>query len=136
MSKDYYYDPITKDLALTSLKDLRYTSNIVEYTTQKIEKKLNLVLGEWYLNTTLGIPYIAQKNNDRDDNTKNFFVKNPNIPFINNTFILNLNEISTIEEVISLVSILDTNLRKFTVNFEVKLINGESLSSTLQIGVL
>lgn len=134
--KDYYYDPITKDFTLTSLKDLRYTEDIVEYTTQKIEKKLSLFLGEWYLNTTLGIPYIAQKNNDRDDNTKNFLVKNPNIPFINNTFILNINEISTVEEVVSLTSILDTDLRAFTVTFEAKLINGDLLSDTLQIGVL
>lgn len=134
--KDYYYDTVTKDLTLTSLKDLRYTEDIVEYTTQKIEKKLNFLLGEWFLNTTLGIPYIAQKNNDRDDNTKNFFVKNPNIPFINNTFKLQLNDISTIDRIVRLESILDTNLRKFNVDFEVVLINGELLSDILPIGVL
>ena len=136
MSKDYYYDPITKDISLTQLKDLRFTNDIVEYTTQKIEKKLSVFLGEWYLNTEIGIPYIAEKNNDRDDNTKNFFVKDPLITFINNTYRVNLQEISTIDRVVKLESSLDTETRRFTVDFEVVLINGETLQSSIGIGVL
>jgi hypothetical protein len=135
LSKDYYYDPITKDIVLTSLKDLRFTQDIVEYTTQKIERKLSFMLGEWYLNVTVGLPYLAQNNNDRDDNTKNILVKNPNIPWINNQFILQLDEIDTIDRIISFSSELDTNLRKFNIDFEVSLINGETLSDSLQIGV-
>lgn len=134
MSKDLFYDELTKDIALTSGKDLRFTNDIIEFTTQKIEKKLSFILGEWYLNRNEGIPYIAQKNNDRDDNTKNFFVKNPNIPWINGIFILNINEISTINRIISFETSFDTNLRKFNIFFEVVLITDESISGSLQIG--
>ena len=98
-----------------------------------IEKKFSFILGEWYLNVTAGIPYLAQKNNDRDDNTKNFFVKNPNLAWINGIFILNLNDINTIDRILSFSSSLDTNIRKFNISYEVVLINGELLSDTLQV---
>ncbi len=134
--KDYYYDPTTKDLTLTTLKDLAFSGALDEYTAQKIEKKLSFLLGEWYLNTTVGVPYLAQNNNDRDDNTKNMFVKNPNIPWINSQFIQQLNDISTIKSVLAFSTSLDTNIRKFTVQYTVLLIDGTSYEDILQVGVL
>lgn len=134
--KDFYYDNASKDLTLTDTKDLRFTIDIVEYTVQKIEKVLSVVLGEWYLNRTIGLPYIAQNNNDRDDRTKNIFVKNPDLAFINGQFTIAIVNISTIDRLISLNSELDTNTRTLNVEFEALLTNGDVLQDTVNIGVL
>lgn len=135
MPRDLYFDIDTNDLTLTDGKDLRLTSGIVEYTIQKIKNVLNFVFGEWYLNTTLGIPYLALDNNERDDRTKNILVKNPDLAFINGIFTTNLANINTIDEIISLTSNLNTEIRKFFITFEIKLIDGDLLKDTLNIGV-
>ena len=135
MPKDKYLDPDTNDLTLTAQKDLRFTSNNIEYTIQKIKNVLNFIYGEWYLNTTLGVPYLALNNNDRDNRTKNIFVKNPDLAFINGIFITQISAINTIEEIIDFNSSLNTDTRTFSVSFEVKLIDGDTLQDTVEIGV-
>lgn len=135
MSFDFYYDETSKDITLTTEKDLKFTSDIFEYTTQKIEKVFLVILGEWYLNRDEGLPYIAQKNNDRDNNTKNIFVKNPDLIFINGIMRNKLKNISTIDSIITFNSELNTSTRQLDITFTVQLINGDLYTDTVGIGV-
>jgi hypothetical protein len=55
--KDFAIDP-NSNRFLTDARGLRFTENRLEYLAQKIRCCLSLFLGEWYLDKTIGIPYI------------------------------------------------------------------------------
>lgn len=59
MSFNLSLDQSTKDLILSSRKNLSliYSPNL---TAQRIECRLRVIKGEWFLNSTLGIPFFTQ----------------------------------------------------------------------------
>ena len=52
---DLYLDPLTHDLVLSG-SDLRLTDTD-EILIQRLKIRLEFLLGEWFLNVNLGIPY-------------------------------------------------------------------------------
>lgn len=136
MSKNLYLDLVTKDLSLTDTKNLRLTDTDSEFVSQKIENKFLFAFGEWFLNQEIGIPYLAEDNNDRDSNTKNILVKNPDLNFINSLYKTELKTMQTdgeIQDIISFNSVFDAANRRFVLNFSVKLNNGEIVTQDLTI---
>lgn len=53
---DIYLDPITHDLVLDG-RDLRLTATTNEDVVQRLKIKLQFLLDEWFLDTSIGIPY-------------------------------------------------------------------------------
>ena len=127
--KNLYLGEITKDLDLTADKNLRLTDNNTEFISQKIENRFLVFLGEWFLDFTLGIPYLAIDNINRDDNTQNILVKNPDLNFINGIYLTELTEINDetelIENIISFDAEFDSANRKYSLDFKIQ-ITGET----------
>lgn len=127
---NFYIDPITKDLALTDSKDLRLTVNNAEFVSQKIENKFLFFAGEWFLNRELGIPYLNLDDINSEDSSKNIFVKNPDLNFINNIYVNELNTMINNGEIIEIISFnseFDTSSRQLSIDLEVRIPEGEIL---------
>ena len=122
MRKNLYQDITNKDLTLTDDKNLRFTTTLTEFVSQKIENKLLFFKEEWFLDYTLGVPYFEK-----------IFTKNPDINLINTIFIREIRSIDEIEEVIKFETEYDSSLRTFTINFEVKATDETIIESTLEL---
>lgn len=53
--KSFLLDPITGDLDMA--RGLRFTEDLQTYVVQRLDENFSFFLGEWFLNTRLGIPY-------------------------------------------------------------------------------
>ena len=117
-TRSIYLDPVTKDLALTSTKNLRLTTTNGEYVAQKIETVLSFFLGEWFLDYTEGTPYF-----------ESIFKKNPDLNLVN-TALRNriVNKIEEVEEIIKFETEFDTSLRQYSLDLEVRSITGDIVS--------
>jgi hypothetical protein len=113
MKKNLYQNEITKDIEIDANKNLRFTTTLQEYISQKIENKLRFLKGEWFLNTDLGIPYF-----------ETIFKKNPDINLINTIFIREIRSIEEVIEIIKFETNYDVSLRTFSINLEVKIYDG------------
>ncbi len=122
MSKNLYLDFTTKDMALTADKNLRLTSTLTEFVSQKIENLLSYFYGEWFLNFEGGIPYFEK-----------IFTKNPDINLVNTILLRQIKTIDEIIEIIKFETIFDVALRTFSVDFEVKASDGEIVEGTFSI---
>lgn len=69
MAFDFLLDQATNDLSFSN-KDLQFTKEIRQEVGQRVGMKLRTFEGEWFLDTTYGIPYmqeiIAVARNKRD----------------------------------------------------------------------
>lgn len=132
--KNLYLDQVAKDLTLTTNKNLKLTENNTEFISQKIENRFLTIQEEWFLDYTLGLPYLALDNIDRDDSSKNIFVKNPDLNFVNGVFLSELidikNETNLIEKIVNFETEFDTAARTYSLDFEIQ-ISGEETSTTL-----
>ena len=117
MTRSIYLDPVTKDLALTDAKNLRMTTTNGEYVAQKIETTLSFFYGEWFLNYVLGIPYF-----------QDIFVKNPDINLVNTIFRNAIINIEEVEEIIKFETEFDTSLRQYSLDLEVRIITGDTVT--------
>jgi hypothetical protein len=81
-------------LALNSDGDLSVDSNVfsfvsgIEYVAQCLKIRLQFFLGEWFLNTTLGVPYFQE-----------ILVKNPNRIAVNNYIKMTILKSPNIKEI-------------------------------------
>lgn len=107
------------DLELIN-KDFQLTSSLSRYVSQKLRIRLSFFRGEWYLNINKGIPYF-----------ESVFVKNPNISYIEDLIILEINTCPGVSELLSLSLEIETPTRELIINFSVKLNSGEILSGTV-----
>jgi hypothetical protein len=63
--KDFAIDPQGNSF-LRANKGFRFTEDRLEYLAQKVRCALSLFLGEWYLDVTLGVPYIPKFGNKQE----------------------------------------------------------------------
>jgi len=122
MSKNLYLDETTKDLTLTADKNLRLTSTLTEFVSQKIENLLSYFYGEWFLNFEGGIPYFEK-----------IFTKNPDLNLINTILLRQIKLIDEIIEIIKFETVYDSALRTFSVEFNVKANDGKTVEGTYSI---
>lgn len=109
MLKNLYQDYITKDLILDTNFNLKWTSNLAEFVSQKIENVLSFVLNEWWLNIELGLDYYGT-----------ILIKNPDINYINSLFAREIiNRIPEITSIKYLNVIIDTQNRSYSARFSV-----------------
>ena len=122
--KNLYLDETTKDLALTTGKNLRLTVNASEFMSQKIENVLLFFQGEWFLDDEQGIPYLAQNNEDRDDPAKNIFVKNPDLSLVNTILSSAVEEIDGVEEILNFTTQYNNSTRQYNIIYSIKISEG------------
>jgi len=115
MKKNLYLET-TGDKDITTINNnLRFTENIVELVSQKIENKFLFFKGEWFLNYELGLPYFEE-----EGESKNILGKNPNLNYLNSLSLAEINSIEEIEKVNEFILDLDNSTRTLTINFSVQ----------------
>lgn len=119
------------DLALdqTSNNDLLLTSGDLSTVIldaairQNLLQRLQLFLGEWFLDTTSGVPYY-----------QTILVKNPNLDVVQATLKDVILSTNGIESLNSFKFEYDNSLRTLTVAFEAKSTNGTVINVQTQVG--
>lgn len=122
MSKNLYLDVINKDLTLTEEKNLKLTSTLTEFVSQKIENVLLFFKEEWFLDFEKGIPYF-----------ESIYTKNPDINLINTIYIRELRTIPEIEKILKFDVEFDARERQLTIDFEVLATDGTIIENTFTV---
>lgn len=121
--RNLYLDPSTYDLVVTDAFNLRFTTNLTEYVSQKIENTLSLFQGEWFLDQEAGIPYY-----DR------ILIKGADLNDVNSIFIAAVSSIPEVDEIVEFDTAYDNSLRKYTVTFKVTASEtGEEIEGTVTV---
>jgi hypothetical protein len=108
---DIKLDTTTHDLDLSTL-DLQFVDGL-DYIAQKLKIRLWFLLGEWFLDTTEGVPYFEE-----------ILVKTPDISKIETILKSTILETDGVTEMLIFNTTFDRALRKFTVTFTVNTIYG------------
>lgn len=111
------------DLRLNSSGDLDLTGDALALTptfteaiSQHIKIRLRFFLGEWFLNTSLGIPYFER-----------IMVKTPDLQAISAIFQEAITETAGIDSVLQFKLDLDTITRALTVTFTAKMVGSDEI---------
>lgn len=108
---DIALDPSTGDLVF---EDFNFALiGGVDQIAQNLAIRLRFMLGEWYLNTLVGVPYYQY-----------FFIKNPNQIQIETFLKDEISNTPGIIDITSFASDFDGINRKYRVNFSCKSIDG------------
>lgn len=102
--KDLQLIENSNDLELLNF-DLQLNSDLSLYVSQKLRIKLSTFRGEWYLNTSAGLPYY-----------EDILIKAPNLDFVADLFKAEIISIDEINEITSFELDLLSN-RKLQVTF-------------------
>jgi hypothetical protein len=113
--KNLYLDPLTNDLAVQNYQ-LRLTTDMTEWLSQKIENRLKLVLGEWFVNQSLGLPYFDK-----------ILKKNADIVLVNSIFLKTIKDtkitfagqVYGVKRILDFTVDYDNSARKYTLDFRV-----------------
>ena len=123
--KNLYLDTLNYDLTVQDF-NLRFTSDLTEYVSQKIENVLSTFTNEWFLDDTIGIPYY-----DR------ILIKQADINDVNNIILTAINGITEIIEVLSFDVSFDSATRTYSMDFKIVASDGTdavTIEGTLPIG--
>ena len=105
LDSDFDLDLVEGDLALIEGLDA---------IRQHVRQRLQLFLGEWFLDITVGVPYF-----------QNVYVKNPNFIVVEALFRDRVLSTPGIDEVNSFDFDYDNNTRQLSVSFAATTINGD-----------
>lgn len=106
-------------------KALRMTKSRVEYVAQKIQIKLRFFLGEWYLDTSLGIPYLTK-----------ILDKGIDTAFVESLFKAAIYEVTEIKELKSFSINFEASTRKLSVTFSARLTGSDNTeTSTIEVTI-
>lgn len=122
MASDLCLDPDTHDL-LVQKNDLLVCKS-ADQVIQSLKIRLQTIKGEWFLDTTAGLPYY-----------EDILVKNPNLPNIDNIIKAQIIDTDDVEEILEYTSSFDSAGRSFSVSFRVRSIYGEVELNETVIGV-
>ena len=111
--KNLYLNPTTHDLEVQNFQ-LRETSNITEWLSQKIENRFKTFKGELFTDYTIGFPYFQK-----------VLKKHKNLNEVTSLFKNYLKKIEGVSSIIKFEVEFDNANRKFNVTFEVKATTGE-----------
>jgi hypothetical protein len=114
-----YIDPLTNDIYVDSLGSTRLTATLTEEVAQRLSATLKLFLGEWFLDTRLGLPYF-----------RDVLIKNPDLSTIRSMFQNAITADAGVESLVSLDLEFDSQARNLAVTFVATLVSGELLQST------
>lgn len=112
-ARDLAFDFATGQFKRTSRGGLALTQGL-DAIRQDIELSLQLLLGEWFLDTTKGFPLLQR-----------VLVKSPNIPAIRDLIRSHIEQRKGVATVTKLESVYDASARSFTVRFSANTDLGE-----------
>ena len=101
----------------------RFTETRLEYVSQKIRHTISVFQGEWFMDRSIGIPYIPNENIEKSMHRR----------MIETALQVRIGEIDGVEKFISFNSSIDKAARKLTVDFSVRIDSGEKYSHTVEI---
>jgi hypothetical protein len=101
----------------------RFTATRLEYTAQKVRHTISVFLGEWFMDRTIGIPYIPGEDVEKDMHRR----------MIETALQVRIGEVPGVDKFLSFTSSLDRAARILTVEFTVQLDTGETLSDSVPI---
>ena len=110
--RSLYINPLTYDIE-TINNNLRFTENVTEWLSAKIEARLKTFYQEWFINRTIGIPYFTEILKKQVD--------------INNVQVILSDVIKQtigVEELVSFIIDYNLSTRKYSYTFKVTSING------------
>lgn len=99
---------------------LTFTTTNDQFVAQKLRRGLKIVLGEWYLNINLGLPYIPKDGDVQPTPTT--------MAAAMKAYILSVDGVESIDR---FDFSFDAHQRKFSVDFQVKLTDGTTASGAL-----
>jgi hypothetical protein len=95
------------------------TSSIIDWVVQKLRVKLRTFLGEWYLDTTRGLPYFK------------VLEKNPNTKILEAAIKQSILEEEEVQEITQFSMTYDNSKRTLKPNFSVRVSTGETVEGGL-----
>jgi hypothetical protein len=113
---DLALDPASHDLLLTG-GQLRLTSGVPEAAAQRLAVRLSMFLGEWFLDSTAGVPYF-----------QSILTSVPDDAALRTIFRRQIEADPYVVTVTKLVLSLDRVARALRVSFSAQLVNGSELS--------
>lgn len=105
MSYDIQLDPLTHDLVIAPPGDLQLVDGAAR-VAQQIKVTLLLFLGEWFLDTDFGVPYLEQ-----------VLVKNPNFAGVNALLRARILDVPGVTRIVSLSMDMNRQARTLSVTF-------------------
>ena len=90
---------------------------------QDLQQTLQVWLGEWFLDTTVGIPFKQQ-----------ILVKNPNLDVIQATLLDAAQNVPGVSEIDDFQFAYDSTSRSLAVSITVKTTNGQTLTASANVG--
>lgn len=118
---DLKLNTATHDIELSDLNDLQIISDI-ERVKQQIKIRLLTFLGEWFLDTRVGIPWL-----------ENILAKNPNESYIKSLIYDQIIGVKGVKEIINIDISTNKIDRTMKINFKVSTIYGELESEVSRI---
>ena len=103
---DGYHDLLIRDGRLVLVEGANQTA-------QQIKIALLTFFGEWFMDTTIGVPYFEQ-----------VLIKSPEKAKIENVFRRKILEVTNVKRVLALKTEFDRQARALMVSFEVQINNG------------
>jgi hypothetical protein len=102
----------------------RFSENRLEYIAQKIRHTISVFLGEWFMDRSIGIPYIPGEDVEKDMHRR----------MIETALQVRIGEIEGVEKFLSFTTSLDSATRILTVDFTVQIDTGETYRDSVKIG--
>jgi hypothetical protein len=102
----------------------RFTETRLEYIAQKIRHTISIFLGEWFMDRTIGIPYIPAEGVEKDMHRR----------MIETALQIRIGKVAGVEKFLSFSSSLDKATRILTVEFTVQLDTGETYGDSVETG--
>ena len=117
---DIFLDPLTDDIAIDAQGRARLTASPEEDVRQLLRTRLRRFLGEWFLDTRLGVAYF-----------RDVLIHAPNMSVIRALFMKEVSETPGVANVTKLELNWDTPTRLLNVELAVALDTGELLELTI-----
>lgn len=122
VKRDLYFDALTNDITTGSNYDIRLTVNAGEWLSAKLQHRLQMFRGEWYLDQTIGVPYF-----------QDILKKQTDLNQINAIFLSAISETEGVEEILEFTTELDSATRVYSVSFTVRAESGEIVTGEASI---
>jgi hypothetical protein len=102
----------------------RFSETRLEYLAQKIRHTISVFPGEWFMDRSIGIPYIPGEGVEKDMHRR----------MIETALQVRIGEVEGVEKFLSFITSLDNATRILTVDFTVQITTGETYSDSVKVG--
>lgn len=118
--KDFYFDQ-DKNAVIENF-GLSFTPTFEIWLSQKLRIRLSIFLGEYFLDTTLGLPYFEE-----------ILIKNPDLVLIESLIKEVISGTEGVESLDEFELELENSSRKLTVTFTVTSTQGEAVTEIVEV---